>query len=285
MGSDFALRDPRLPPELERKVFKIAGLARPTGIPALMPVARRVKGWVEPLLYRVVLLADASMNELHNLALPIVTVDALEKRPHTCLQHVRSLFINGKLVGENKLENWLLACTGVTNLYAQFLCTPKILPSLSGFTNIRYLTIDFRALCGPTVPLPLFLTVTHLELLDFTNECKGKSADRLCQNLSFIPCLTHIAFNMYLDTLASHAAVCAMAQLQCIVFLSIWESFDGSPLLDDSRFVCIKDDSELGYYSDWLYGVVFGEDYWTFAEAFLAARRAGTIDRMCSKAL
>ncbi|KAJ7762894.1 hypothetical protein B0H16DRAFT_1528085 [Mycena metata] len=44
--------DPAFPPELERLVFEMAAHARPPTIPTFMRVARRVKIWVEPLLYR-----------------------------------------------------------------------------------------------------------------------------------------------------------------------------------------------------------------------------------------
>ncbi|KAJ7887124.1 hypothetical protein B0H14DRAFT_2696630 [Mycena olivaceomarginata] len=46
---------PKLPPELECTIFEIAALARPKMIPSLILVAHRVKHWVEPLLYRVIM--------------------------------------------------------------------------------------------------------------------------------------------------------------------------------------------------------------------------------------
>ncbi|KAF7367202.1 hypothetical protein MSAN_00980500 [Mycena sanguinolenta] len=271
MSSESTFSDPRLPPELERGIFEIAALARPAAIPVLMLVARRVRIWVEPLLYRVVFLKDVSMD---NIGLPVFTAAALEQISHN-LRHVKYLFIDDESIEVTDVEEWLLACPGITNLYAQFGCTPTILPSISSFTDITHLTIDVRALSGTTVPLPLFLAVTHLELLDFTDE--GDTVDRVCPNLSSMPCLTHMALNMYLDTLLSHAALCANTQLRCIVFLSTMAPSDGSPLLDDSRFVCIQE--EVRYYTDWLNGAVFGEDYWSLADAFLAARHAGTISR------
>ncbi|KAJ6465373.1 hypothetical protein C8R45DRAFT_495004 [Mycena sanguinolenta] len=274
MSVHLALGDPRLPPELERGIFEIAALARPNWIPVLMLVARRVKCWVEPFLYRVVFLQSVSMpEELHNLGLPNFAMDELDGRSHNCLRHVRHLLVDS----EAERKNWLLAsCTGVTNLFAHFRCTPEILISINGFTDITSLTIDVHALCGTTVPFPLFSTVTHLELLDFY--AQSEEVESVCLNISLIPCLTHIGLNMYLDTLLSHAALCGITQLQCIVFLSTDKaSLDDSPLLDDSRFVCI--DEGLPYDTDWLNGAVFGEDYWSFADAFLAARKAGTINR------
>ncbi|KAF7368013.1 hypothetical protein MSAN_00867100 [Mycena sanguinolenta] len=277
MSSECILSEPRLPPELEHRIFKIAALARARCIPALMLVAKRVKAWLEPILYRVVFLKDSTLDyidDLRDLGLPAFTPDALEKRSQNFCSHVRHLFIDDALVGETALESWLLACTGATNLYAWFDCNPEILLSINSLTNVRYLTIHVRSLCGTTVPFPLFLTITHLELFDFTAD---ESMDRICRNIAFIPQLTHLSLNPPLDSRLSHAALCANMHLQCIVFLSSGISLDGSPLIDDDRFVCI--DEVLPYELDWLHGALFGEDYWSVANAFLAARRAGTIER------
>ncbi|KAF7367199.1 hypothetical protein MSAN_00980200 [Mycena sanguinolenta] len=262
-------------PELEHKIFEIAALARPKRIPTLMLVARRIKCWVEPLLYRVILLKDPRIYEPVNFGLPTFTVDALAQISSDCLRHVRHLFIEEMFVEDTALESWLLACPSITNLYAQFECTPKLLPLLGHFTDIRYLTIGAGVFCGATVPHPLFLTATNLELLD----TDAGSVDRIWQNITLIPHLTHIAFNPALSSCLSHAALANNTQLQCIVFLSAEVSLDGSPLLDDSQFVCI--DEELRYYIDWLQGATSGKDYWFLADTFLAARRAGKTDRSC----
>ncbi|KAJ6506582.1 hypothetical protein C8R45DRAFT_1090270 [Mycena sanguinolenta] len=73
-------------------------------------------------------------------------------------------------IPDSALRSWLQACTGTMDLFTQFDCTPSILLSLSAFTNIRFLTVEIRILLGTTVPLPLFLTVTHLQILAYTTE-------------------------------------------------------------------------------------------------------------------
>ncbi|KAF7369482.1 hypothetical protein MVEN_00277900 [Mycena venus] len=45
-----------LPLELERDIFELCALSWPISIPKLMLVARCVKEWVEPLLYRIIAL-------------------------------------------------------------------------------------------------------------------------------------------------------------------------------------------------------------------------------------
>ncbi|KAJ6476755.1 hypothetical protein C8R47DRAFT_1220237 [Mycena vitilis] len=49
---------PVLPAELEREIFEVASLSWPRSIPRFMLVAWRVYAWVEPLLYRVVIVDD-----------------------------------------------------------------------------------------------------------------------------------------------------------------------------------------------------------------------------------
>jgi hypothetical protein len=109
--------------------------------------------------------------------------------------------------------------------------------------------------------------------------------DRMCANLALIPHLTHVAFNLNLQSWALHAGLPADLRLQCIVFLvpDLYELDDSNPLLADSRFVCIH--QALDYDFDWLSGAVTGDDYWMLADAFLATRRAGTVWRTCPTSL
>ncbi|KAJ6505200.1 hypothetical protein C8R45DRAFT_1090938 [Mycena sanguinolenta] len=266
MSTVFDHHSPKLPPELERRIFEIAALARPIRVRTLMLVTRRLKSGnsVEPILYRVVFLGHSKAGRLRNLGLPTFTADALEQRSPNPFRHVKHLSIDDAVVKQPDLESWIFACTGVTNLYALFNCQPEILPSISGLTNVQYLTIDVRVLCGTTVLFPLFLAITHLELFDFTHAAE-ENVDRVCRNISLIPRLTHLALNSHLNSSPS------------IVFLSSLAPLDDSPLLGDDRFVTIHEDLEPD--KDWLNGAVFGEDYWALADAFLAARRAGTIPR------
>lgn len=45
MGTESSVADPRLPYALERVIFEIAAVSRPTSIPNLMLTAWRVKDW------------------------------------------------------------------------------------------------------------------------------------------------------------------------------------------------------------------------------------------------
>ncbi|KAJ6507049.1 hypothetical protein C8R45DRAFT_1090689 [Mycena sanguinolenta] len=275
MSNQIDLIDPRLPPELEHKIFEIAALVRPKCIPVFMLVSRRVKCWVEPLLYRVVFLHAQRDQDVQQFGLPIFSAHAPERKSHHLFSRVRTLFISAS-IGQRAVKSWLLACPNTTNLYALFDVTPEILPYLTGFTDVRRLTIEAAALRGSGAPLPLFLSVTHLELLDSPHDVVG----RVCKNLALMPKLTHIALNPQLPSRLSHAELCANAQLQCIVFLSAKTSLNASPLRDDPRFVCIRETRD--YFLDWLQGAISGDNYWSVADTFLAAKRSGKIDRTYS---
>ncbi|KAJ7826702.1 hypothetical protein B0H14DRAFT_2816723 [Mycena olivaceomarginata] len=70
-----ASASPMLPLELEREIFEIYALSWPKLIPKLMLVAKCVKEWVEPLLYRII-----SIDVFPIAGLPWVAVDIMSRR-------------------------------------------------------------------------------------------------------------------------------------------------------------------------------------------------------------
>ncbi|KAJ7847805.1 hypothetical protein B0H14DRAFT_3453508 [Mycena olivaceomarginata] len=54
----MSLAKRELPVELERKIFEIAAQSNSMFIPTLLLVAHRVKTWLEPMLYSVVVFSD-----------------------------------------------------------------------------------------------------------------------------------------------------------------------------------------------------------------------------------
>ncbi|KAJ7880868.1 hypothetical protein B0H13DRAFT_2345410 [Mycena leptocephala] len=161
--------DLRLPPELERNIFEIVTLsARPSSIPTLTLVAARVKAWVEPILYRIVV---CSKIKFVGFPVSTLTADTLLRLatttvPHKVLQNsIQNLFLNGFPVSA-RVDAILTACSPMTNLFAHF----KAAPALSAIHCLSRLTIDATALMEPsalTVPHPMFRTLTHLDLTSF----------------------------------------------------------------------------------------------------------------------
>ncbi|KAJ7741701.1 hypothetical protein B0H16DRAFT_1564897 [Mycena metata] len=77
------MSSPVLPPELERIIFEMAALLRPTNIPNLMRTAWRVKNWVEPLLYRTVFIQPMLSTSYHIDEFPQLTLQGLRQQSAT----------------------------------------------------------------------------------------------------------------------------------------------------------------------------------------------------------
>ncbi|KAF7369654.1 hypothetical protein MVEN_00296400 [Mycena venus] len=274
---DHVVTEPRLPPELERSIFEIAALLRPTDIPALLRIAWRVKLWIEPLLYRAIFLSftlDASERE----GFPEIPLDTLLKKISTeagslVPSSVRHIFL--ELEEDQKIsavEAILAACPGVTNIFVLDDLTPEYLPILSRLPCLLRLTIDVPPLFSPGVidfGAPLFRNLTHLELVDGSRD--------LPSDIGLIPNLTHIAFNIDSGIATLHGRIQANAQLRCIAFLHTSVALaETSPISEDTRFLCIR---QTNFRADWIRGATIGVDYWALADAFIAAKQAGKVDR------
>ncbi|KAJ7304842.1 hypothetical protein DFH08DRAFT_976441 [Mycena albidolilacea] len=94
-----------------------------------------------------------------------------------------------------------------------------------------------------------------------------------------MPTLTHLGVNSFFDDTTDYDAVRSQTILQCIVVLvqqPIMDVHDVHPWTDDDCFVLIHQEKSCSL--DWLAGARAGDDYWVFADAFIAARRAGKVD-------
>ncbi|KAJ7445105.1 hypothetical protein FB451DRAFT_1293379 [Mycena latifolia] len=288
-------KDPRLPPDLEREIFEICALARPVTIPGLMLVAWRVKKWVEPLLFRIVCIAPrlrrpAQIDNL-GLRLPFFTSDRLlhlmNERPTGLVANsVRHLYLlppreggeQAMLRHTTNMDAILPACIGLTTLFI----APKeteFCATLGDMYALRRLTVDaseFFKQHPEGFAHWLFRNITHLEI--FSGQI-GSAATWAA--LALVPHLTHFSFweEAFLNGRAG-AVLAACPRLQYLVFLSISPGFILScapacvRLAADPRFVAvIVRDSKR----DWLFSALQKQDYWTRVEAFIAAKRAGSV--------
>ncbi|KAJ7134149.1 hypothetical protein C8R46DRAFT_1139702 [Mycena filopes] len=273
--------DPRLPPELECLVFEEAAFSYPAKIPTFMLTAWRVKNWLEPILYRIVLVMNSrQMPRLGSF--PTLTTHGLReliatKSPSFIQDSIKHLYLRAP-GWDTAFVEILMTCTRLTSLFAQFrpmhhmaaLCTQQ---------HLRRLAIELtQALEGHPInePHPLFRHVTHLELLDSARVFEDPQA--LPARLACMPALTHVAFNSAPRDNEFYEALCADARLQCVVFLSPSASEQVNitrATADDARFVCVKED--MDFRLNWVQGVDIGDDYWAHAEVFIAARRAGRV--------
>jgi hypothetical protein len=160
----------------------------------------------------------------------------------------------------------------VTNLFTYYISI-----STEPFLCLRRLAIDIDDFITlfTTDSIPLIHTVTHLEPLN-THEHFSYNPE-LAGCLACMSWLTHITFNL-LPSNNVYSALCSNTHIRCIVCLGLdpGDLRRVRPLADDSRFVCIE--QKIGFREDWLRGTDAGQDYWALAEAFIAARRSGTVD-------
>ncbi|KAF7369642.1 hypothetical protein MVEN_00295200 [Mycena venus] len=270
--ADHIVTEPRLPPELERSIFEIAALLRPTDIPVLLRVAWRVKHWIEPLLYRVIFLPTSERVDF-----PVIPVDILLTKISTRSgsfigSSVLHIFLELEGVHPASVVDIILtACPCITNLFVLEEFTPQYLPTLNRLECLLRLTIDPLPLFPPSVVdfgAPLFRRLTHLELIDGSRD--------LPSDITLMPNLTHIAFNINSGIAALHVRIQANTQLRCIAFLHRSGVAEISPISEDARFLCIQ---QTNFRADWLHGATIGVDYWELADAFIAAKQAGKIDR------
>ncbi|KAJ6540500.1 hypothetical protein B0H19DRAFT_1175762 [Mycena capillaripes] len=298
-GAALAVPDPRVPHELERLIFEYAAFSHPSSIPSLMLVAWRVNQWVEPLLYRVVIVSPGlAVRQIHGF--PVVPVSILLRaaaaRPSSFLElAVRHLLLQEATepLRSAVVNGILAACPCVTTLWHSG-GIPH-LNILGDLQRLSHLATNVRRLFSPGLvdfTHPLFRNITHLEFLDASQSLPLKvSTDLTC-----IPHLTHIAFNVIQKPTFTHGffpyllhtpiatsdilhAALQDARLQCIIFFFSPSTYDlpadARPDSDDERFVYV---SRTDVCLDWLRGVDGGEDHWARAEAFIAAKRAGTVD-------
>ncbi|KAJ7732582.1 hypothetical protein DFH07DRAFT_1065547 [Mycena maculata] len=271
-----------LPLELERAIFEISALSRPTRIPNLMLVAQRVKIWVEPLLYRGIYLLDntAPKRIVRNdgfLAIPLdVMLSAVNKKlPEFFQRAVKYIFLQTpSLSSTHECINVLEACSGITGLFA-YDVHPGLLPAFQSLGSLRRLVVNIPDLFGDhfedCFAGSWFRNITHLEIINFPRP----NFAPVIAGLPIIGHLTHFAFNDSDLCPLLRPVFSSCSRLACIVLLNSAVE-DAQSLLDDPRFVIIM---QTDFRLDWNRGAYTGNDYWALADAFITAKCAGKVDK------
>ncbi|KAJ7707208.1 hypothetical protein B0H14DRAFT_3643677 [Mycena olivaceomarginata] len=262
----------RLPAELERKIFELAAHARSKSIPTLLLVARRVKTWLEPILYSVFVFSDPI--DGHVCFDPVQFSFLIQSQEIS--EHVRHLFVSHEL-GPH-LDLVLASCSAVQNLALGSSLWPDHLPFLSTMPLRRLSTAIANAFPAIAVDFthPLFSNLTHLELMDRLEDAPWEE----WKGLALIPNLTHLAFLMQKSLAVFQGALDACPALQVLVYLYfkgiVYEEIHLQPLAQDTRFICMP---APPFASDWQIGARDGDDFWVRAERFIAQRVSGQVDR------
>ncbi|KAJ7142963.1 hypothetical protein C8R44DRAFT_761485 [Mycena epipterygia] len=265
--------EPVLPAELEREIFEIAALSNSRSIPRLLLVSRRVRIWIEPLLYRIVVFRSP-LSTLVRFPSNVFDPETRTKSPAFFQQHVHHLCVgNMDVVSHKALEAILSTCSGVYDLLISIYDPPPNTLALIATMPLQRLCADLHFLFATdTIDFahPVFANITHLDLLDPDMGDWG--------GLALLPSLTHLAFNDDAPTDVLRTVLADCAALRVLTLLCDTRATELSALASDVRLVVVLCTSSQWFREDWQRGARGGRDYWRTAEEFIERRRAGTVD-------
>ncbi|KAJ7059560.1 hypothetical protein C8F01DRAFT_1144972 [Mycena amicta] len=267
----MAVEDAQLPLELERKIFKMTARLHPDMRYTVLFVARRVLIWIEPLLYQTLIFDEGSK-------LPSVPM----KPPHFFATNTRHIVLQS--VDDYTFEV-LKLCTGVTHVA---LCTIGFHDFLHDLRHIQYLSChsdDVARTVGSTLggqeaALPVFATLTHLELFDYA------FYSSLVEFCACLPALTHLALDANIleepedrDGWSGRENLLLQRLTNLNLLVLLAESLNRAEYLasnlprnlSDVRFV-------ITWFEDWSEGASDCHSYWDVADAFVAQKRRGLIE-------
>ncbi|KAK7039949.1 hypothetical protein R3P38DRAFT_2902596 [Favolaschia claudopus] len=274
--------DPYLPPELEHEIFEISAFQDQSSIPKLLRVCHRVHDWIEPLLYRVLVLSEDEDRSVLALQMKSIVFKELAVR-HVYLQdganalaatpvllsqlpHVESLGMDGFA------SDQLLRVMDALHLRKLNFCVP---------------IVDTSAWAQSIFSRPCFRSVTRLELF---YEPLKESAQRIAwedwSGIAYLPALTHLCLQYQLakNIIPSIVEHCQGLEIFIIAFWGRWGLRTSAELaanlpVNDQRVLVMRVGDPSSFVKDWVQGVEYGDDFWSRAETFLAGKRGGTTER------
>ncbi|KAJ7256444.1 hypothetical protein C8J57DRAFT_1344697 [Mycena rebaudengoi] len=152
---------PSIPLELEREIFEIAATHHPETMPTLLLVAQRVLQWIEPLLYRTLVVGRTTLVLSRIAAQRLDPADLLHLQPAK-LKHVQHLFLwdsSSDLLPVLPLcvhVEWLGLRSEDPLILTAFEAMPLALQHFSFINSSTLGAIDPSR--------PLFRTLTHLDM-------------------------------------------------------------------------------------------------------------------------
>ncbi|KAJ6479546.1 hypothetical protein C8R47DRAFT_1074614 [Mycena vitilis] len=251
--------EPTFSTELEREIFETAALVYPETIPLLLRVARRVLTWIEPLLYRVVILSSW-MGTVRSQRL----LDMVNSRPPKLFHAVRHLAL------------WRFRVDGVwTDDAAKqllALCTRRLSLELIQLTGgLRDGALDLAH--------DLFRNLTHLHVWDADHISQfANSPTQTWARIFALPALTHLRLDHDApwDMVLTALVDCPQLELlMCLCESRPVELASNLPVYD-VRFV-IALDRNYHCFQDWEEGAKGRPDLWSQADRFVARKRKGEV--------
>ncbi|KAJ7461167.1 hypothetical protein FB451DRAFT_1096106 [Mycena latifolia] len=251
---------PALPVELERAIFEICALSRPTSIPKLMLVASCAKEWVEPVLYRTIAVSSLRHTTDDYLVLPqqFLLRTMRTKPPKFFHNNVRHLFLGACPTGI--VSSVLTVCTHVENLSIDINLGADDIRLIASFP-LQHLYTVFEPFLRALPPTHgLFSQLTHLDIVDKPDPLPSPDAMGRWVTLSLMPRLTHLSFRNH-----RFIRICGRL-LETCESLSVLVSMSTSgiehadrPILNDleryPRFVVLRCND---FFDDWNFGIRLG---------------------------
>lgn len=185
---------PKLPPELERRIFETCALESPEVCTVLVLVARRVHVWIDPILIATVCIMEDFESKRWDRLECLLAKLTNGKPVEYYAQNIKNLAILGFFQTE-AINRILAICTGVENLvlsasargFVDFFENPR------AGRDLRRLSINLGAVSPqfgstPNFYHPCFANLTHLHLWDEDDDWSTYAG------WETLTSLTHLAF-------------------------------------------------------------------------------------------
>ncbi|PPQ97218.1 hypothetical protein CVT26_000743 [Gymnopilus dilepis] len=265
--------EPVLPPELERKIFEFGALEHCGSAPTFALVAKRVKDWVEPILYSTIVVSSVA----DYLKPPLIHRERSKylKAPHfekatryaqnVLLHHYDERLLFEVIRNCHKVENLALWGLG-TRSYAHYARIITILP-------LKILSVDVGRLLRTEDGLfrfcaASFMNLTHLDIINL-HDCRNIED---WEEISQLPRLTHLALDFPdAEFIKMVLEDCKVLHILVLFLAQDEEAYQG---LDEIRsdVRVIKLSGLLSSTDIWIRGASGGEDFWDKAEVIYSRR-------------
>ncbi|KAK6966518.1 hypothetical protein R3P38DRAFT_3154196 [Favolaschia claudopus] len=183
--------DPVFTPELEQEIFETASIREQSIIPTLLRVCHRVHDWVEPMLYRVLVISDFDLPALAALR----SKSSIFKE-----RAVRHVYI--EYDGESAAQELLSEFPGIESLVINGHHTQDLLQVMDALRpsrlNIWVPGTSISRWPAATLSRPLFSRVTHLDLYrdpEPEDDDRQASWEEGWSTLASLPALTHLCLD------------------------------------------------------------------------------------------
>ncbi|KAF8647505.1 hypothetical protein AX16_006661 [Volvariella volvacea WC 439] len=297
------LIEPRLPQELERIIFEIAAHDdRNRALPMLMRVARRVRDWLQAIVYDSIVLNDPSFYTTSRS--PLHHPPRFPSGPQTL--YVRNLLVVrtfNKVESEPEWGDFLPQCHNLQDLAIWTDIVPDTLSLLTSTIQSPLRTVRPCGLLRLSVSLAnlfpggladfnheIFKSITHLEVLEFSRESGGQWIEG--NNYGCLTSLQYLSAFSFDSDMPYPKEILTRCLEECkalrVLILPFYaggvEEVKTRRILESDGTICEIPDDRMVVHggllipndmwsSTWYRGAIGGDDFWIQAEKTVQRRR------------